>query len=137
MDRYWYHPLLKAAVNKGEQIESHIVGLLPDTDLTRSITAGSGIARPRLVRWATLCINGDREMRSDDKLVWFYRIGAIALAVSAVGLLTLAAIDDSDSTSEPTKIELVEPTETPEPAHEPDPGSPTPSPGVRETPRER
>lgn len=87
VDRYWYHPLLKASVDQGHKIEDQLVshGLL-NADLAKQISVGSPIDRPRLIKALSLPSNRGKKMHSVDKLVWFYRVGSIALFTSAVTL---------------------------------------------------
>lgn len=82
VDRAWYHPLLKASVAAGTQFEEEITKVLPAAGMTASITAGSVYKPKRTVR----ILSRRKEMHSDDKLVWFYTIGAIALALAAIAL---------------------------------------------------
>ena len=73
VDRYWYHPLLKAAVEHGSIIEDEIKRDLPQAGMTRTITARSAYKPRGLVRWLSGTKKG-HEMHSDDKLAWFYKI---------------------------------------------------------------
>lgn len=82
VDRVWYHPLLKASVEHGTKIEDEIRRTLPAAGMTASITAGSTYPTKRVVR----LLSRRKEMHSDDKLVWFYKIGGVALALAAVAL---------------------------------------------------
>lgn len=82
VDRAWYHPLLKASVAHGTQFEEEIKKVLPAAGMTASITAGSIYKPKRTVR----ILSRRKEMHSDDKLVWFYTVGAIALALAAIAL---------------------------------------------------
>lgn len=82
VDRVWYHPLLKASVEHGTKIEDEIRKTLPAAGMTASITAGSAYPTKRVVRF----LSRRKEMHSDDKLVWFYKIGAIALVLATVAL---------------------------------------------------
>lgn len=51
VDRYWYHPLLIASVMQGHKVETKIEECgLPDAALTKAISAGSPINRPKLIR---------------------------------------------------------------------------------------
>lgn len=91
VDRHWYHPLLKAAVEHGSLIEDELKKSLPLAGMTRTITARSAY-RPRgLVRRLNFLREGE-EMHSDDKLTWFYRIGALALLLAAAALQVAACI---------------------------------------------
>jgi len=103
VDRAWYHPLLKASVAHGTQFEKEIKKVLPAAGMTASITAGSLYKPNRTVR--ILCRR--KEMHSDDKLVWFYTVGAIALALAAIALqagvlLGSAANSSSETPPKPT-----------------------------------
>lgn len=108
VDRVWYHPLLKASVAHGTKIEDEIKKSLPAAGMTASITAGSAYQTNGIVQ----VLSRRKRMHSDDKLVWFYKIGAIALGLAAVALQLGA---------------LIAPTTPGEP-------SPTPSPSTTATP---
>jgi hypothetical protein len=89
VDRYWYHPLLKAAVEHGSLIEDEIKKYLPQAGMTRAITAGSAYTP----NWLVKRLSGagkDGVMHSDHKLAWFYTIGAWALGLAALGLQVAA-----------------------------------------------
>jgi hypothetical protein len=113
VDRYWYHPLLKASVAQGTLIEREIQRFLPAAGMTQAITEGSRYRPTRLVR---LLSGTSDEMRSDDKLLWFYKVGAGALVVVAVGLQLVASLADRQATPDPAttvvKIEQPRPTVT-------------------------
>lgn len=134
VDRYWYHPLLVASVLQGHAVEDKIeqVGL-PGAALTRAISAGSPIDRPRVIRLFTRKNNRDTQLRSEGKLVWFYRIGALALAGAAIGFL-MAALHGAflaDSRETPPTIVQIEP---PFPAPETSTATPSPTPTPQPTP---
>ncbi len=59
MDRFWYHELLRGAVNHGGLLEKHLERVVSDISLTKSIRAAS---RASLKRNAA------------SKLMWFYFI---------------------------------------------------------------
>lgn len=82
VDRVWYHPLLKAAVAQGTEIEDEIKKSLPRAGMTATITARSEYQTSGPVRW----LSRKNVMHSDDKLVWFYTVGGMALAIAAVAL---------------------------------------------------
>jgi hypothetical protein len=82
VDRVWYHPLLKASVAHGTEIEDEIKKSLPHAGMTATITARSEYRTSGLVRR----LSRKPIMHSDDKLVWFYKIGAVALALAALAL---------------------------------------------------
>ncbi|GIG36299.1 hypothetical protein [Cellulomonas pakistanensis] len=84
VDRAWYHPLLKAAVKHGEALEQEIMRSLPVAGMTQAITAGSPYEPSRVV--AILSGKRTGPMHSEDKLVWFYKVGAAALVVAAIAL---------------------------------------------------
>jgi hypothetical protein len=103
VDRAWYHPLLKASVAHGTQFEEEIKKVLPAAGMTASITAGS-IYKPK---GTVRILSRRKEMHSDDKLVWFYTVGAIALALAAIALqagvlMGSAAHRSSDTPLTPT-----------------------------------
>jgi hypothetical protein len=83
VDRIWYHPLLKAAVEQGTEIENEIKESLPRAGMTATITARSPQQRTRFIQRLT---GKPPEMHSDDKLVRFYTIGASALIIAAAAL---------------------------------------------------
>lgn len=82
VDQVWYHPLLKAAVATGTEIENEIKAALPKAQMTATITARSEYRTKGLVRW----LSRKPVMHSDDKLGWFYAVGATALGAAAVAL---------------------------------------------------
>lgn len=91
VDRYWYHPLLKAAVAEGTRFEEAIGAHLPAAHMTAGITERSvqpiGHALSLLAGkkgWSTE--RGRRVMHSDHKLRWFYRVGAFTFVIGAVAL---------------------------------------------------
>lgn len=74
MDRHWYHRLLKGAVAHGEMIEKRNRHLLPELDLTASISA---VSPTKLF---------GREIHSSGKMDLFYGLGA---AIILMGLIAL------------------------------------------------
>lgn len=82
VDRFWYHPLLKAAVDQGAVIEAEIKRSLPLAGMTATITERSPLITGKIVRLLSRRV----EMHSQDKLVWFYKIGATALIAAAIAL---------------------------------------------------
>lgn len=82
VDRVWYHPLLKAAVEHGTLIENEIKKHLPSAGMTDTITKRS----QQNVGWIVYRLSGKSPMHSDDKLAWFYKVGAAAFVVSAIAL---------------------------------------------------
>lgn len=82
VDRVWYHPLLKAAVKHGTLIEDEVKKSLPQAGMTAAITAGSTHYSSRVER----ILSRKECMQSDDKLVWFYKVGAAALTAAALAL---------------------------------------------------
>lgn len=80
VDRHWYHPLLKGSVSQGREIEKQIAQYIPSAGMTARITEFSVYRPGRIVR----TIRRKDEMHSDDKLVWFYAIGASTLIAFAV-----------------------------------------------------
>jgi hypothetical protein len=91
VDRHWYHPLLKAAVEHGSVIEDEIKKSLPQAGMTRTITARSAYKPRGIVRLLSRMKKGD-EMHSDDKLAWFYKIGGFALVLAVLGLQIAALL---------------------------------------------
>ncbi|VEP38997.1 MULTISPECIES: hypothetical protein [Tessaracoccus] len=104
VDRYWYHPLLRAAVKEGEIFELAIAQYLPEAHMTQGITANSPQPASRWMRVlagsAGYAKSDDPNpepgheyvMKSDHKLRWFYRVGAFALSLAALALEIVALI---------------------------------------------
>lgn len=97
VDRVWYHPMLKAAVAQGTEIENEIKKSLPQAKMTAIITARSEYQTQGLVRW----LSRKPVMHSDDKLVWFYKVGAAALTTAAVAL-QIGVVLGMESVRKPT-----------------------------------
>ncbi|WP_197408451.1 hypothetical protein [Kocuria rhizophila] len=100
VDQAWYHPLLKAAVDNGTAIEKEISESLPQANMTTTITENSGYQTKRVVRF----LSGKESMRSADKLVWFYKIGATALALAAIALQIGAMLGTSPAKGNPAPV---------------------------------
>lgn len=95
VDRYWYHVLLKAAVHEGSKFEMEITRFLPEANMTTGITSSSRLEVSWFMallagRGGTQEEDGVRYMHSDHKLKWFYRVGAMAIFMGAVGLQVAA-----------------------------------------------
>ncbi|MGL5823807.1 MAG: hypothetical protein ACRCYU_03050 [Nocardioides sp.] len=124
VDRVWYHPLLKAAVKQGTLIEDEIRKVLPSAGMTAAITAGSPQEMGRL----TARLSRRDRMHSDDKLAWFYKVGALALGIAAVALQvgTLLHIGLGRE-QEPIRVRIDQPvvTEPKVPVSESSPVGPT------------
>lgn len=96
VDYYWYHPLLRAAVQSGEAYEKKLVAELGVPGMTSTITEASGVTPGRLVGKAVSVIklrepgSVDVVMRSTHKLRWFYLTGGLTLLVAAVALQIFA-----------------------------------------------
>lgn len=82
VDLAWYHQLLRASVRQTEKIEQEITKVLPVGGHATAITAGSAYQPNGLIRF----LSRRETMQSTDKLKWFYRVGAFALLLVAVGL---------------------------------------------------
>lgn len=123
VDYLWYHPLLKAAVAEGTQLENAISQLLPVAHMTAGITERS----PQPVGWFVECLAGPKGtttaedgtvvMHSDHKLRWFYRVGALPFILGAVALQIGICFADQPDAS-PIQIVVVQqpevgPTPTP------------------------
>lgn len=122
VDRYWYHPLLKAAVSQGHKIEDHIAEFMPGADLARTISAGSPVPKPRVIKVLSLGRRRNVDLRSDDKLVWFYRLGGLALFAAAVGLTVQALVSkDSNNTDQPEQPIVMNTDPDPSDSPSPDP----------------
>ena len=93
VDRVWYHPFLRSAVERGTLMEDEIRKTLPHAGLTAGITAGSaqdpGLIARTLSRKPT--------MQSIDKLKYFYRIGGAAFVLVAAVLQLGVTFDTSSS----------------------------------------
>lgn len=128
VDRVWYHPLLKGAVETGTAIEAEIKKVLPQAAMTATITARSKYQTKGLVK----LLSRKPVMQSDDKLRWFYSVGATALAAAAIALQIGAAFEatPTKSPATPTTTPTASSTATlsspvtPTPS---DDGSPSPS----------
>jgi hypothetical protein len=102
VDRAWYHPLLKAAVAHGSRIEDEIKLSLPEAGMTRAITRGSAYKANGLV--LKLSRTASDTMHSENKLVWFYMIGASAFIIGAVALQGAALISNPKPVSPPEVV---------------------------------
>jgi hypothetical protein len=71
MDRFWYHRLLKGAVDHGRTVEAALAPTLPEIGLTSAIGAASPITI------------GKFKFDSNRKMDWFYRGVAILLLTAA------------------------------------------------------
>lgn len=100
VDQAWYHPLLKAAVDNGTAIEKEISKSLPQANMTATITENSGYQTKRVVRF----LSRKESMRSADKLVWFYKVGATALALAAIALQMGAMLGTSPAKGNPAPV---------------------------------
>ena len=72
---------------------------MPGADLARTISAGSPVPKPGVIKVLSLGRGRNVQLHSDHKLVWFYRLGGLALLAAAIGLTIQAAV--SDESSEP------------------------------------
>lgn len=90
VDRFWYHPLLMASVKHGTVIEDEIKKSLPAAGMTAAITAGSPQRIGRLIPFVLnprIGFRGSDELiHSEDKLRWFYLVGAAAFVIAAIAL---------------------------------------------------
>lgn len=96
VDYYWYHPLLKAAVQSGQAYEEKLVADLGVPGMTATITEASGVT-PGFLVGKVVSAMGLREpgpggvvMRSNHKLRWFYLTGGLTLIFAAVALQVFA-----------------------------------------------
>lgn len=114
VDRVWYHPLLKGAVDTGTAIEEEIKKVLPQATMTATITDRSSYQTKGLVK----VLSRKPVMQSDDKLRWFYTIGATALASAAIALQIGAtfAATPTKGPATPTTTPTATSTATPRPA---------------------
>lgn len=126
VDRWWYHPLLKAAVSQGTDLEKEIQKLLPAAGMTATITAGSAYSPGLIVR----TLSRKTAMHSDDKLAWFYKVGAIAFLAAAVGFQFAGDASHSvvpqPNTDEPSSSSVVVPGPSSSGPEPPPTGTPTP-----------
>lgn len=97
VDRVWYHPLLKASVAHGTRIEDEIKKTLPQAGMTAAITAGSTYQTRAVVR----VLSRRKRMHSDDKLVWFYKVGALALTLAAIAFQVGALVSAAEPADPP------------------------------------
>lgn len=102
VDRHWYHPLLVASVGHATSLEGEIRKSLPLAGLSGQITAGSPYVPSRAVK---ILSRTKESMHSDDKLLWFYRVGAVPLAVAA--LVFLIGSWTTEPTPDPAPQEVV------------------------------
>lgn len=120
VDRVWYHQLLKAAVSGGTKMEEEIKRSLPEAGMTAAISDGSGY-KPGSFAKRFVKTNNEGYMRSDDKLVTFYRIGSVTLLAVAVGLecwtLSGAAITPQTPASDPKSSTVTVVPEFPQQGH--------------------
>lgn len=91
VDRFWYHPLLKGAVEEGTKFEEAIRAHLPEAFMTAGITARSRLPISRRLSFLAgshgwSMENDERVMHSDHKLRWFYRVGMFAFLIGAIAL---------------------------------------------------
>lgn len=106
VDRVWYHPLLKAAVEQGTEIENEIKKHLPKAGLTDTITTKSRQNVGKVVSF----LSRKPIMRSEDKLIWFYTVGAAAFVVSAIALQAGTLLSDGGSQKpQRTDVRIVPP----------------------------
>jgi hypothetical protein len=105
VDSAWYHPLLKASVDKTMELEEEIAKSLPLGGLARAITEGSPYTPNAFVRRLSGTKPGVA-MRSPDKLKWFYRVGAAALIAVAISL-QMYAIFRHTAPPAPTRVVVV------------------------------
>lgn len=97
VEAYWYHPLLKAAVDKGAAVEAKLREMGVDgLGLTEQISAGSGVAASRKLWPLRTRENRKGNMRSSEKLEIFYRIGACAFLMAMLGIVVFVLLDRLD-----------------------------------------
>jgi hypothetical protein len=97
VDRYWYHPLLKASVGYGSRLEDAIKEVLPDAGLTRAISAGSPYAPMKIFGRPYR----KTDLHSDNKLDRFYFLGAAAIVLLAAALQIAALLTDPQDAAQP------------------------------------
>jgi hypothetical protein len=109
VDRYWYHPLLKAAGDEANSLEDAIRGLLPDSyGLSTRITERSAYKGHRLVvRLLRDKPTEDGKVHSDDKIKRFYVIGAAAIVILIIVLQVATSLADTGDSNqdEPARSE--------------------------------
>jgi len=89
VDRFWYHPLLKGAVNQGVLVESSIIASgFAEVALTSAIGKASGIKLPLI----------KKELHSSKKILILYLSMALLFVVLAVAMLFFRPKADSDAT---------------------------------------
>lgn len=98
VDRHWYHPLLKGAVDDAREIEKAIQSHLPAAGVTTRISQASPYKPGAVVRFFS-CKDS---MNSTERLGWFYKVGWAVLLLAAVGFqlsTMLAEAPEVDSAS--------------------------------------
>jgi hypothetical protein len=113
VDRVWYHPLLQAAVAHGMQIENEIKKYLPEAGMTATIKARSPQSVGKVVRF----VSRRTSMHSEEKLNWFYGVGAAAFLTSALAL-QLGVWLDAGTPPKPERVDvrIVETPSSPAPS---------------------
>jgi hypothetical protein len=110
MDRYWFHRLLKGAVNHAIQIEKKYKDAIPELSLSDEIGKESFFVPKGLLWFAAKCfVSHDKfrekgQLHSDGKLEIFYKsmifaLFGISLLVAAFGGITF----DKKDAPRPTK----------------------------------
>ncbi|MFI6077706.1 hypothetical protein ACIA5C_39875 [Actinoplanes sp. NPDC051343] len=118
VDRVWYHPLLQATVAHGMQIENEIKKHLPQAGMTATIKARSPQSVGKIVRF----VSRRATMHSEEKLNWFYGIGAAAILSSALAL-QIGVWLDAGTSGKPQRVDvrIMEIPTSPAPATKPAP----------------
>lgn len=115
VDRYWYHPLLKGAVDSGTGYEQAIKRHLPEANMTATITERSSQPVGRFVRFVAgrkgfVEKDGKHVMHSDQKLRWFYRVGSFTFVLGAIALQIAAMVPAADNPPPPLVVQIQSPS---------------------------
>ncbi len=109
VDRYWYHPLLKAAVAHGTKFEQELSSELESAGMTDAITKASPVKPqgfftffvPRTKRRLR------KPLHSDDKIAVFYRIGTFVFIIAAIGLELGTLLTEPRAGSDPIRVQIL------------------------------
>lgn len=130
VDRVWYHPMLKAAVDQGarweREFQQHLplAGAIGAPGMTDAISAGSANAE---LGWLTSFLSRKKHMHSSEKLVWFYGAGALALVLAAIALQIGVVLSPPASSPQPIIVRLETPAPSAPSTHQTPQAAPSPS----------
>lgn len=102
MDRYWYHILLKGAVDHAGKIEKHFSETIPWIGLGKTISDAS--AKVKIFRW---------NVNSNRRLTLFYVVGFVMLSIIFLFLLLAKpgrpSVQSNTTATQPTVSQPTEP----------------------------